>query len=123
MPTYEYKREDGTIFEIIQKMSDDALKTCPETGQRVKRVITGGGGVVYKGSGWYVTDYKNRSANGASATDGNTNGNGNAPAAGTESAAGSTGSKASAGDKATGNCAAASATEPASSSPSRKSGS
>ncbi len=59
MPTYEYKREDGTTFEIIQKMSEPALETCPTTGQKVKRIISGGGGVVYKGDGWYVTDYKN----------------------------------------------------------------
>ncbi|MDR9417125.1 MAG: zinc ribbon domain-containing protein, partial [Gracilimonas sp.] len=37
MPTYEYKREDGTTFEITQKMSEDALTTCPTTGQKVKR--------------------------------------------------------------------------------------
>lgn len=60
MPTYVYKREDGTQFEITQKMSEHALKTCPQTGQKVQRVITGGGGVVYKGDGWYVTDYKNK---------------------------------------------------------------
>ncbi len=59
MPTYEYKREDGSRFEILQKMSDPALKICPNTGQKVKRVVSGGGGVVYKGEGWYVTDYKN----------------------------------------------------------------
>lgn len=59
MPTYEYKREDGSTFEIIQKMNDDPLTTCPETGQKVRRIISGGGGVVYKGEGWYVTDYKN----------------------------------------------------------------
>ncbi|NGP77595.1 zinc ribbon domain-containing protein [Balneolaceae bacterium YR4-1] len=58
MPTYEYKRKDGTTFEIRQSINDDALTECPETGQPVKRVITGGGGVVYKGDGWYVTDYK-----------------------------------------------------------------
>jgi putative FmdB family regulatory protein len=58
MPTYEYKREDGTTFEIQQSINDDPLKRCPETGQKVKRIISGGGGVVYKGSGWYVTDYK-----------------------------------------------------------------
>lgn len=60
MPTYVYKREDGSTFEIIQKMSDRPLTKCPTTGQTVKRVITGGGGVVYKGDGWYVTDYKDR---------------------------------------------------------------
>lgn len=59
MPTYEYKREDGSTFEIRQGINDDPLIKCPETGQAVKRVITGGGGVVYKGDGWYVTDYKN----------------------------------------------------------------
>ena len=59
MPTYEYKREDGTVFEITQSINDDPLTVCPETGQPVKRIISGGGGVVYKGSGWYVTDYKN----------------------------------------------------------------
>ncbi|MCG8373114.1 MAG: zinc ribbon domain-containing protein [Balneolales bacterium] len=59
MPTYEYRREDGTTFEIIQKMSEAPLAICPETGQKVKRVVSGGGGVVYKGEGWYVTDYKN----------------------------------------------------------------
>lgn len=62
MPTYQYKREDGTIFEVFQSMNDDALTNCPETGQPAKRMITGGSGVVYKGSGWYVTDYKNGSA-------------------------------------------------------------
>ncbi len=59
MPTYEYKREDGSRFEMTQKMSEDPLTFCPTTGQKVKRVISGGGGVVYKGEGWYVTDYKN----------------------------------------------------------------
>lgn len=59
MPTYEYRREDGSVFEITQSINDDPLETCPTTGQPVKRIISGGGGVVYKGTGWYVTDYKN----------------------------------------------------------------
>lgn len=63
MPTYTYKREDGTTFDLQQKISADALTTCPTTGQAIKRVITGGGGVVYKGDGWYVTDYKNKGPN------------------------------------------------------------
>lgn len=58
MPTYKYKREDGTTFEIRQSINDNALEECPDTGQKVKRVISGGGGVVYKGDGFYVTDYK-----------------------------------------------------------------
>lgn len=60
MPTYKYKREDGTTFEVRQSINDNALEECPETGQKVKRVISGGGGVVYKGDGFYVTDYKNK---------------------------------------------------------------
>ncbi len=60
MPTYEYKREDGSVFEVFQSMNDDALTNCPDSGQPVKRIISGGGGVVYKGTGFYNTDYKNR---------------------------------------------------------------
>jgi putative FmdB family regulatory protein len=59
MPTYEYRREDGTTFTVQQKMSENALESCPTTGQAVTRMISGGGGVIYKGSGWYVKDYKN----------------------------------------------------------------
>jgi len=62
MPTYEYKREDGSVFEVFQSMNDDALTNCPDTGQSVKRMISGGGGVVYKGTGFYNTDYKNKTA-------------------------------------------------------------
>lgn len=65
MPTYEYKREDGTTFEVTQGINDEPLKKCPETGQKVKRVITGGGGVVYKGEGFYITDYKNKNGAGS----------------------------------------------------------
>lgn len=60
MPIYTYRREDGTTFEIRQKFSDDALKVDSETGQSVTRVIHTAG-VIFKGSGFYVTD--NRSAN------------------------------------------------------------
>jgi putative FmdB family regulatory protein len=59
MPTYEYQREDGSVFEVIQKFSDTPLTVCPDSGQPVRRMITGGSGVIYKGSGWYITDYKN----------------------------------------------------------------
>ena len=58
MPTYEYIREDGSRFEWLQKMSDAPLTECPQTGQKVRRAILGGTGVIYKGSGFYNTDYK-----------------------------------------------------------------
>ena len=60
MPTYVYRREDGTTFEIEQRITADALETCPTTGQRVKRVISGGTGLIFKGSGFYLTDYANK---------------------------------------------------------------
>jgi len=61
MPTYEYIREDGSTFEIIQKMSDPTLQKCPTTGQKVTRAIGSGAGLIFKGSGFYETDYVKKS--------------------------------------------------------------
>jgi predicted nucleic acid-binding Zn ribbon protein len=57
MPTYVYRREDGTLFEVFQNITDPPLTEDPETGQKVTRVITGGAGLQFKGSGFYLTDY------------------------------------------------------------------
>jgi putative FmdB family regulatory protein len=57
MPTYVYRREDGTQFEVFQNITDAPLTEDPETGQPVRRVITGGAGLQFKGSGFYLTDY------------------------------------------------------------------
>ncbi len=59
MPTYIYRREDGTDFEIEQRITEPALTVDPETGQNVRRVISGKAGLVFKGSGFYLTDYTN----------------------------------------------------------------
>lgn len=64
MPTYVYRREDGSTFEIDQRITEDALTTCPETGQKAQRIITGSAGLIFKGSGFYLTDYAR--GNGAS---------------------------------------------------------
>ncbi|MBL7978297.1 MAG: zinc ribbon domain-containing protein [Bacteroidetes Order II. Incertae sedis bacterium] len=56
MPTYEYRREDGTTFEVQQSITEPALESCPTTGQPIKRVISGAG-LVFKGNGFYLTDY------------------------------------------------------------------
>lgn len=57
MPLYLYRREDGTTFEYRQKFSDDALVSCPATGQAVHR-IPQASGIIFKGSGFYVNDNK-----------------------------------------------------------------
>jgi putative FmdB family regulatory protein len=63
MPTYEYKcTECDYAFEMFQKMSDEPLKECPNCKGLVKRLIGSGAGTIFKGSGFYQTDYKNKSA-------------------------------------------------------------
>ena len=59
MPTYDYKcLKCGINFEAFQKMSDEALKNCPQCRGKVKRLISSGSGVIFKGKGFYATDYK-----------------------------------------------------------------
>ena len=57
MPTYEYEcKKCSHRFEVFQSMSDAPVKKCPECGKEVRRLISGGVGVIFKGSGFYVTD-------------------------------------------------------------------
>jgi putative FmdB family regulatory protein len=57
MPTYQYECNSCKHqFEVFQSIKDEALKVCPECGMEVRRLISGGGGVIYKGSGFYRTD-------------------------------------------------------------------
>jgi putative FmdB family regulatory protein len=57
MPTYEYEcKTCGHNFEVFQAMSDPPVQNCPECGKEVRRLILGGAGVIFKGSGFYVTD-------------------------------------------------------------------
>jgi putative FmdB family regulatory protein len=51
MPTYTYRRDDGTTFETQQKITEEPLEECPETGQPVERIITGRPGVITGSSG------------------------------------------------------------------------
>lgn len=62
MPFYEYRRPDGTTFEVMQKMSDDALTHDPETGVPVERVFHPIA-VHFKGKGFYNTDYGTKRRN------------------------------------------------------------
>ncbi len=58
MPTYEYECSKGHRFEKFQSMKDHPLKTCPECKSKTKRLISSGAGVIFKGSGFYQTDYR-----------------------------------------------------------------
>jgi len=57
MPTYEYRCPAGHEFELFQKMSDKPRAKCPSCGKSAKRRISGGAGLVFKGTGFYITDY------------------------------------------------------------------
>lgn len=59
MPTYEYKcRDCGHVFERFQGINEPAIAVCPECEGRVQRLISSGGGLVFKGPGFYATDYR-----------------------------------------------------------------
>lgn len=62
MPTYEYKCLDcGRRFEVFQSMTDEPLTECESCNGRVKRLIGAGAGLIFKGSGFYSTDYRSKS--------------------------------------------------------------
>jgi putative FmdB family regulatory protein len=56
MPTYEYRCPEGHEFERFQKMTA-ARARCPVCGRTASRQISGGAGLIFKGSGFYITDY------------------------------------------------------------------
>ncbi|MDO8541856.1 MAG: zinc ribbon domain-containing protein [Opitutaceae bacterium] len=62
MPTYEYVcQKCGHAFEAFQSMRDEPLKKCPECRKpALKRLVGSGAGLIFKGTGFYITDYKNK---------------------------------------------------------------
>ena len=62
MPTYDYICNDcEEMYEYFQSMSDVPIKECPKCKKNsLRRVISGGTGLIFKGSGYYLTDYKNK---------------------------------------------------------------
>ncbi|MFO8006639.1 MAG: zinc ribbon domain-containing protein [Candidatus Brocadiia bacterium] len=64
MPTYEYRcKHCGHEFEVFQSITAEPLKECPECGGNgVERLIGAGAGIIFKGSGFYATDYKSTSS-------------------------------------------------------------
>jgi putative FmdB family regulatory protein len=63
MPTYEYEcAKCGKRFEMFQMMKDDPITRCHDCKGKVHRLLGGGSGIIFKGSGFYETDYKKKSA-------------------------------------------------------------
>ena len=88
MPTYEYECTSCKHrFETFQSMMDDPLEECPECGKKIKRLIGGGMGIIFKGSGFYSTD--NRS--GSKGSNGESTSSANKKAESGESSSGSSG--------------------------------
>ena len=58
MPTYEYECPQGHTFEAFQKMTDEPVAKCPDCGKKARRKISGGAGFLFKGDGFYITDYR-----------------------------------------------------------------
>ena len=71
MPTYDYVCDGcGHAFELFQSMTDSVKKTCPKCGKKkLRRLIGTGGAIVFKGSGFYKTDYRSDSYKKAAAAD------------------------------------------------------
>ncbi len=69
MPIYEYKCENGHVFDVMQKLSDDPLTSCVECGAPVRKVLHPVS-ISFKGSGFYATDYKGGSQKAETAKNG-----------------------------------------------------
>jgi putative FmdB family regulatory protein len=68
MPTYEYECKNcGHAFEALQTMKEEKLRKCPECGEEtLQRLIGSGAGLIFKGSGFYLTDYAKKNNGGGS---------------------------------------------------------
>jgi len=65
MPTYEYKCDAcGNHFEKFQNITEKPLTTCPRCGGKIRRLIGAGGALIFKGPGFYATDYARNSTKG-----------------------------------------------------------
>jgi len=61
VPTYEYRCPQGHEFEKFQRMTDPAEAECPDCGAPAERMLSGGAGLLFKGEGFYITDYRSAS--------------------------------------------------------------
>ena len=91
MPTYDYVCDGcGHAFELFQSMTDAVKKTCPECKKKkLRRLIGAGGAIMFKGTGFYKTDYRSESYKKGAAADTGGKSEGGKPADGGKSAGGS----------------------------------
>jgi putative FmdB family regulatory protein len=103
MPTYDYVCDACEhAFEEFQSMSAKPLKKCPACGKmKLRRLIGAGAGIIFKGSGFYETDYKRKSGSGGGSSDSGKNGESSSSDASTtsESSSSDSGSKSEKGEK------------------------
>lgn len=100
MPTYDYECPNGHRFEVFQKMTDAPVAECPECGASTERKISGGAGFLFKGEGFYITDYRSEDyKKKASSESGDSTSGSGKEGAGGDSGSGSKGSAASGGSK------------------------
>lgn len=69
MPTYVYRCKKGHTFELFHSITDESPKKCPECRSAAARVPAGGAGLLFKGSGFYITDYRSKSYSDAAKSD------------------------------------------------------
>ncbi len=91
MPTYEYRcTACEHTFEQFQSITAEPLRTCPQCGKRrLERLLGAGGGIIFKGSGFYITDYRSEAYKKAAEAEKKSAGGGNGHEACKSSAAGS----------------------------------
>ncbi len=61
MPTYEYRcKKCGHHFDVFKSIKDESEEICPVCGGETEHIISNGSGIIFKGSGFYITDYKKK---------------------------------------------------------------
>lgn len=61
MPTYTYRCKKCKFeFDVFKKITDDSTELCPECGGYSEKLVSVGGGIIFKGNGFYITDYKKK---------------------------------------------------------------